>query len=398
MSMRRPAGFISANYDPLKNPNAPTGVSASGGDASASVSFTAPSNVGGSAITAYYAVSNPGQITATGASSPITVTGLTNGTPYTFNVWALNSYGPGVWSAASGSVTPAFTRGLFGGGEAGTNYNIIDYITIATTGNAIDFGDLNEAYSYNVAGLGSATRAIFGKVALGNSNLTNYVEFSTLGNGVNFGNLVSSGANFGACSNSTRGIFAGGRSGSTYYTTSGYCTIATTGNFISFGTLVVNIYQGAGCSSPTRGVFIVGIANGSLNNSVEYCTIATTGSWADFGDVSTNNTQGSAAVSSATRGVFSLGGSTPTNVLEYVTIATTGNSIDFGDLTVTTANSAGVCSNVRGCFGGGTRAGVIANIIDYITIASTGNAIDFGDLTVARQWLGGASNGHGGLQ
>ena len=106
MSLRPPAGFIRPGYDPLKNPNAPTIGTATGGDASASVSFTPPANVGGSAITAYYAVSNPDQITGTGASSPVSVTGLTNGTAYTFTVWAENTYGPSPYSAASGSVTP----------------------------------------------------------------------------------------------------------------------------------------------------------------------------------------------------------------------------------------------------------------------------------------------------
>ena len=137
MPLRPPAGFISANFDPLRNPDAPTGVTASAGDAQASVSFTAPANVGGSAISAYYAVSNPGQITASGASSPVTVTGLTNGTAYTFQVWALNTFGPGAFSAASGSVTPAAARGVFGGGGV-----TIDYVTIATTGNATNFGTL----------------------------------------------------------------------------------------------------------------------------------------------------------------------------------------------------------------------------------------------------------------
>ena len=104
MPLRPPAGFIRPGYDPLKVPNAPTIGTATGGDASASVAFTAPSNTGGSAITAYYAVSNPGQITGTGASSPVSVTGLTNGTAYTFTVWALNTYGPSPYSAASGKI------------------------------------------------------------------------------------------------------------------------------------------------------------------------------------------------------------------------------------------------------------------------------------------------------
>ena len=109
--MRYPAGFISAFYDPLKNPDAPTIGTATGGNASASVTFTAPANVGGGAISGYTVVSTPSSITGTGASSPITVSGLTNGTAYTFKVFAVNSYGPSASSAASNSVTPSIPIG-----------------------------------------------------------------------------------------------------------------------------------------------------------------------------------------------------------------------------------------------------------------------------------------------
>lgn len=117
MSMRYPAGFISAFYNPLQNPDAPTIGTATGGNTTASVTFTAPSNVGGSAITGFTVISSPSGITGTGTSSPITVTGLTNGTAYTFKVFATNSYGPSALSAASNSVTPALAIGdAFGGG------------------------------------------------------------------------------------------------------------------------------------------------------------------------------------------------------------------------------------------------------------------------------------------
>src|SRR5439155_576653 len=91
---------------PATVPGAPTGASAEGGNAQATVSFTAPANNGGAAITGYTVTSSPGAITATGSGSPITVTGLSNGTSYTFTVHATNTAGDSSESSASNAVTP----------------------------------------------------------------------------------------------------------------------------------------------------------------------------------------------------------------------------------------------------------------------------------------------------
>ena len=95
----------SSAVTPSTVPNAPTSVVASAGDGSASISFTPPSNNGGSAITGY-TVTASGGITATGSSSPITITGLTNDTAYTFTVKATNANGDSTASASSASATP----------------------------------------------------------------------------------------------------------------------------------------------------------------------------------------------------------------------------------------------------------------------------------------------------
>jgi hypothetical protein len=88
-------------------PGAPTISAATAGDSQVTVSFSAPASDGGSPITSYTVTSSPGGITATGTNAnPIIVTGLTNGTAYTFTVAATNAIGTGPSSAPSVSVVP----------------------------------------------------------------------------------------------------------------------------------------------------------------------------------------------------------------------------------------------------------------------------------------------------
>ena len=156
--MVRRGSFI-GGQDNLSVPDAPTIGDATAGNTEVSVAFTAPSGVGDDPITGYGASATDGTnvIGGTASSSPITITGLTNGTSYTAQVWAINDYGNGPLSAATGSFSPQLARGLFMGGQS--EKNEIDYIDISTTGNATDFGNLTEWRQW-LCGFGSSTRAI----------------------------------------------------------------------------------------------------------------------------------------------------------------------------------------------------------------------------------------------
>ncbi|MBO2698522.1 fibronectin type III domain-containing protein [Shewanella algae] len=93
-------------------PGAPTSVNALASDASATVSFSAPASTGGAAISSYTVTSSPGGLTASGAGSPLTVSGLSNGTDYSFTVSASNTAGTGPTSSPSNTVTPKASQSI----------------------------------------------------------------------------------------------------------------------------------------------------------------------------------------------------------------------------------------------------------------------------------------------
>jgi uncharacterized protein YkvS len=234
-------------------------------------------------------------------------------------------------------------------------------------------------------------------------DVIDFVEYSTFGKAVDFGDVLQNTlTQTAACSNSTRGIIAGG------YDDTGpgvrvnviqYITIASVGNAIDFGDLNSTSSFGAAFSSTTRGVIGLGRNDaGTKLNTIEYVTIASAGNSIDFGDLLAG-TQAFAGCANATRGVFAGGEITGSeiNVIQYVTIASAGNTTDFGDLTIAREAVKGASSSTRAVFSGGIDSGTYYNVVDYVTISSTGNAADFGDMsgTISRQ--GGCSNAHGGL-
>ena len=231
-----------------------------------------------------------------------------------------------------------------------------------------------------------------------------FVEIATTSNATDFGNLTVARTFLDACSNETRGVFGSGATPSVNVTID-FITIASTGNAQDFGdSTKSSTHSYAACASPTRGIFAGGYQPSSpkFDNVIEYITIASAGNATDFGDMTTgrfNMTPG--GCSSTTRGIFGGGQQlSPVgvmNVIDFITIATTGNSSDFGDLTVA-RQTCGACSNtLRGVFGGGNTAPSKINLIDFIEIATTGNAQDFGDMLSVIGDAAASSDSHGGL-
>ena len=279
-------------------------------------------------------------------------------------------------------------RGVFMAGYD-PNQNTIDYITITSTGNATDFGNLNHSTrSPAPASNGSRGLAMGGRSSSpGPDTAVDYITIGTAGNATDFGDTTTNaGQGYAAgASNITRALVAGGDLPGTVDIE--YFTIATPGNGTDLADLSVARYGLAGCSNGDSRAVFGGQYGPGHNNTIDYKNFETANA-TDFGDLTVSRGYiGSAQSDPAGRGFFS--GGNGDNVIDYITIASTGNATDFGDASGQDNATSATSNDTRGIIGGGASA--YTNKINYITIASTGNGTDFGDLTVSRGYIGATS-------
>ena len=247
-------------------------------------------------------------------------------------------------------------RGVAGGGtnNLGTNYNTIDYVTINVAGDATDFGDLlGVRIAMGACSNGPSERGLFMGGAPSDNNPDNVIQYITInstGDATDFGDCTSTTTQGTASlSNSTndRGVRSGGSPG-TPENVMDYVTISSTGNATDFGDMTTGRHSHAACSNGTneRGLWGGGYYNSALNN-IGYITISTTGNATDFGDL-TGAARLLAGLSNGRndRGVFGGGrDSSMTDTIAYVTISTTGNATDFGNLTTGANQGLAACDD-----------------------------------------------------
>lgn len=307
----------------------------------------------------------------------------------------------GIWmeiDSWSPELQTGGTRGIIFNSTGG----IIVYVNIDTTGNAISFGT-GSAISQH-SSCASRVRALrtVGYSPATAPIATNVIEFVTIastGDAQDFGDSTVARRYATSVSDSTRGLTAGGNTPNPNTNLIDYVTIASTGNAITFGDLFDGRVLAGGAQSSTRGIFAGGESPGQTNG-IEYVTISTQGTGSDFGDL-TLARYGAQGSSNSVRGIFASGyyytpSTVYSDIIEYITLTSLGDSIDFGNLTVARSTGGSAASPTRMIFCGGL--GPAADTIDYVQIMSTGDAIDFGDLTANTGTSDGAtSNGHGGL-
>jgi len=294
-------------------------------------------------------------------------------------------------------------RGIAAGGEtAPARINSMEFIEIATTGNATDFGDMSEA-KMNLTGASSSTRGvIMGGTTSTSPNFSvksiEYTVISSAGGSNDFGDLVGGQAKDGAgVSSAVRGFICGATQQSSYgnyNNTIEFITFATTGDSNGFADLASAGKQlNAGCESSTRGIVLGGYrgttpSDSDATNNIQFFNFASTGNTTVFGEL-TQTARNVIAVSDQTRGVRMGGFTEPANAftdtMDFITMASEGNATDFGNLLGNELNGAPVQNATRGVMMGTEQPGSSQlNVIQFITIQSAGNATDFGDLAAVR--------------
>ena len=303
-------------------------------------------------------------------------------------------------------------RAVFAGGGSPLEYpvnvgylsgKIIDYVQIATTGNAVSFGDLTQ-HSRHMAGFSNHIRGVIyhGSATPGDNNVIDKITIASQGNATSFGLIdgTDTYAKRGAAS-STRGVFVGGSPGNTDID---YVEIMTDGNSADFGDLSTARRASQVCCDGKRVVVAGGrttAPNPLAISSIESFMIASKGNVSsDFGQMVSKRCDGF-GFSNSVRGIFGAGKDGPNRIsegwVESLTIASGGNAVYFGDC-FTGSYVKGCASQTRGLLGGGSMPGpAIVNVVEYVTIESAGSSTDFGDLTRPCYDPAAISDCHGGL-
>ena len=152
----------------------------------------------------------------------------------------------------TGFAAGSTTRGIFAGGRGGSYFNVIEFVTFTTTGDVTDFGDLSSQKKGSGKGNASnSTRAIFCGEDKSGDTITNVIDFITIattGDAVDFGDATTNITTVSNLFSSTRGVFSGGATPSNVNTIQ-FVEIATTGNAQDFGDCTLTNASRTGASS-----------------------------------------------------------------------------------------------------------------------------------------------------
>ena len=334
---------------------------------------------------------------------------------YNYDLKTIEFYDGYGWRQVDNTTTSS--RAVFAGGYApGPSYatqSSMTSVNIASTGNAVEFGSLVASSRTDHGAMSSSTRGIWhqsiGTPSAGES--LDYIALASGGQAADFGDMNTDRTRSSALSSSTRGLIAGGYTHPARVNAIDYIQISTVGSALDFGDLSGNgILRPAPIASPTRGVFVGGSSPSPTpspqgDDGIQYVTIASKGNSIDFSGLCLfSGGYCGGGVSNGVRGIYGGGNidGSPgkTSVIGYLTLASIGQSQYFGDLSIAGSHHCGTSNATRGIFNSSDQVpntAVYTNAIEYISISTQGNAIDFGDDVIDAGRRACTSDSHGGL-
>ena len=368
---------------------APTIGTATAGNANASVTFTAPS-FSKLPITSYTITSNPGGFTGTGSSSPITVSGLTNGTAYTFTVTATHANGVSSASSASNSITPIAPKfGYYAGGirpKGGTPYSstITKFSMEAETSSNLSATLTATTYGLNGSGMAnSGTAGYFGggiDASAGTAvSRIDKVTFVNDSKSTLAAALLNTKAYMTGLANSgTAGFFYGGKQGSTFIYDRDRVIFSNDSRSSATDYLSTPAFHSGFANSGTAGY----LAGGNDNNN-SYWSVSTifkitfsSDARSTLGATLTQKTFSATGFANSGTAGYSAGGGDNNGsylaVLDKITFSNDSKSTLASTLSVArTSLSSFANSGTAGyIFGGGSAAASSVSTIDKLTFSN----------------------------
>jgi len=296
-------------------------------------------------------------------------------------------------------------RAVFGKGGNPNTLQPYQYLNINTRGRSEYFGESTTTNYISCNACGDGIRGLWGGNISANQDVIEYITMASAGDAIDFGNLTEGRDSGCSTSSSTRGLWAGGIdrvpsvAGSNVID---YVEIQTLGNAIDFGDcFYTSPEQNGVVSSGIRG-FFQGGGYPTINNGINMITIASKGDAIDFGDL-TISASYKGGFSSSVRAVIGGGmavyPATPTDQQDAYIMASTGTVTNFGNLTVGRHSPMGASTHVRGIYAGGSAPNdsTALAVVDSVIIASDGTAEDYAELSIPLTFGGGVSDSHGGL-
>ena len=296
-------------------------------------------------------------------------------------------------------------RAVFGKGGNPNTLQPYQYLNINTRGRSEYFGESTNSNYISCNACGDGIRGLWGGNISANQDVIEYITMASAGDAIDFGNLTVGRDSGCSTSSSTRGLWAGGISRSPATAGSNvidYVEIQTLGNALDFGDCFYSAPQNNGVvSSGIRGFFQAG-GYPSSSNAINMVTIASKGDAIDFGDLSyIASYKGgfSSSVRAVIGGGMAVYPATPTDQQDTYIMASAGTVTNFGNLTLARHSPGGASTHVRGIYAGGSAPNdsTALAVVDSVIIASDGTAEDYAELSTPLTFGGGVSDSHGGL-